>query len=89
MTIKWLLARIVTETINQPKILMNQYTLRRFFKRHFSGRRVAIVGGSPDLLGSKKGAYIESHDIVVRINFNNPEGFIGCLAVCYRDLLKY
>lgn len=34
----------------------------------FYGKRVAIVGNSPGLIGSSMGAEIDAHDIVVRIN---------------------
>jgi hypothetical protein len=37
-----------------------------------SGKRVAIVGGSPKIIGTELGEYIDSHDIVVRVNLHWP-----------------
>jgi hypothetical protein len=70
-----LLKKCVKNIFDLFQLLIKQYSLRKYFSAHFSGRRVAIVGGAPELLGSKKGECIDSHDVVVRINFNNPIGF--------------
>lgn len=62
----------------------------RRFRSIFNDRRVAIVGGAPNIAGRGLGEGIDSHDLVVRLNLMLPDGresdlgsrtdvrFIGC-----------
>lgn len=52
---------------------MRFVTLEDVAKR-FEGRSVAIVGSAPSVLDNKKG-FIDSHDIVVRVNNYRTKGF--------------
>src|SRR5690606_12634187 len=69
-----------------------------FMLKAFSGKSVAIVGSGPTTLGKGLGTFIDSHDLVVRINLldqSNREDdlglkshfrFIGCtLNDLHRD----
>ena len=38
------------------------------FQHLFNGKNIAIVGSAPTLIGSNLGEFIDSHDLVVRIN---------------------
>tara|TARA_Y100000034_G_C6860581_1_gene391603 strand:- start:221 stop:937 length:717 start_codon:yes stop_codon:yes gene_type:complete len=42
------------------------------FAKFAFGKRVAVVGGSPQVVGTGQGEYIDSHDIVVRVNCHWP-----------------
>jgi len=43
-------------------------SFRRFDRNWFKGKRVAIVGGADSVLCQKLGSYIDSFDVVVRVN---------------------
>ena len=42
------------------------------FKSFLSGKRVALVGPASTLLGEGRGAFIDGHDVVVRLNHAWP-----------------
>lgn len=55
------------------KILSQQYYKKTVFNyddiiSFFDGKSIAIIGGADSVFAEKKGAYIDSFDIVVRIN---------------------
>jgi hypothetical protein len=53
------------------KILEWQTEKDTFIKKYrhlFEGKNIAIVGSSPTLIGSNLGEFIDSHDVVLRIN---------------------
>ncbi len=60
---------------------MQKNTFANNLERFFSDKTVVVVGSSPELIGAKLGAFIDAHDLVVRINgvsrIQNPEDFGG------------
>jgi hypothetical protein len=71
-------------------LVMSLNQLEKTFLSLFKGKSVAIVGGSPDLIGKRLGSIIDDFDVVVRFNLMTPQGleedygnrtdirFIGC-----------
>ena len=49
-------------------------------KHLFSGRSVAIIGSSPEILDRQQGAEIDAHDVVMRINLSGIHGRPECLG---------
>ncbi len=48
----------------------------KFFENFLSGKSVAVVGNSPNVIGRGCGTEIDSHDIVMRMNmFNLPDEY--------------
>jgi len=71
----WSLARQLRSYGRLTKIRFAIWrTLRPSLRSLFHGRDVAIVGGSPDLLGQCLGSLIDGHDLVVRLNLLSPVG---------------
>lgn len=90
IAINKLISRVGMAISDLPQTLADDFRLSAFFRGKFSGKRVAIVGGSPELKRFQLGAEIDDHDLVVRLNLLSPDGmeeklgsrtdvrFIGC-----------
>ena len=50
------------------KQICNDVGISARFNRYLKGKSVIVVGPSPYLKGLKKGSFIDSHDVVIRIN---------------------
>jgi hypothetical protein len=97
----FLIARTFLQTAKALKHHLRVANAKMHFKRLglgymnslFEGKHVAIVAGSPQLVGKGKGREIDGHDLVVRFNLFHPTGrendlgvrtdvrFVGCTLV--------
>jgi hypothetical protein len=76
--------------IREIEGVVGERQLKILFKQIFGGRRIAVVGSAPNIIGKNRGAAIDSYDIVVRFNLMTPSGrendlgtktdvrFVGC-----------
>lgn len=71
-----IIVRFIKKFLNKLRNLFKRLLCTFFKKRYiynfnrewFEGKRVAIVGGADSVLAKKMGQYIDSFDVVVRIN---------------------
>ena len=59
---------IVKKIIKQFEWITQKEIFIENMKHIFKDKNIAIIGSSPSLIGSNLGEFIESHDLVIRIN---------------------
>ena len=69
---------ITDENIEKAAFVFNKLEENRknkLFEKLVEGKTIAVVGNGPSEIGKGKGAEIDSHDIVIRINNYQTKGF--------------
>lgn len=69
-----------SKMFNDDKNLLKIFN-EKDFEEYIKGKTIAIVGNGPQEIGTSHGKEIDSHDIVIRFNFFNNNGYredYGC-----------